>query len=230
MSIYRVLLSGGMDSAVCLAWAKTQAATVEGVFFNYGQQHLERERAAAAEMAELAGVVLRNEALALPASNLNGDASELDAASAVVPGRNRMFLLRAALMRPVASDLVIGACADDAEHFPDCRPLFYEEMRHLMRPVRIHTPLIDKSKSEVVAAARRFADVLNIDALSWVRASWSCYRGGDTPCGNCGACEARALAVACPFCTAEPGVKCYHPNHGFVQTHRERVAASLDLP
>ena len=224
MGIYRVLLSGGMDSAVCLAWAKTQAATVEGVFFDYGQQHKERESSAARSMAKAAGVRLRLETLSLPVSNLNGDADELDAASAVVPGRNRMFLLRAALMRPVAGDLVIGACADDAEHFPDCRPLFYEEMRHRMRPVRIHTPLIDKSKAEVLALGNSLRGGPGLLALSW-----SCYRGGETPCGNCGACEARALAVACPFCKADPGVKCYHPNHGFVQTHRERVNASLDL-
>ena len=222
--MYRVLLSGGMDSAVCLAWAKTQSATVEGVFFDYGQRHLERERSAAVEMAKAAGVVLRRDTVSLPASNLNSAGGELDAPSAVVPGRNRMFLLRAALMRPVAGDLVIGACADDAENFPDCRPLFYEEMRHLMRPVRIHTPLIDKTKAEVVEMARALRHGPELLALSW-----SCYEGGETPCGRCGACRARALAVACPFCTAAPGVRCYHPNHGFVETHRARVDASLDL-
>lgn len=227
--MYRVLLSGGMDSAVCLAWAKTQAATVECLFFDYGQRHLEREWAAAQSIARAAGVVLRRESLALPKATLNGEGDDLSPAAAVVPGRNRMFLLRAALRSPRVGHLVIGSCADDAAAFPDCRPLFYEEMRHLMRPVRIHTPLIDKTKAEVLAAAQRFSavgDALNVDAEAWVEMSWSCYRGGEKPCGRCGACTARAMAYPCEACKVPAGTRCHHPAFGWCDPCPSRIKAT----
>jgi len=193
--IARVLLSGGMDSAVCLAWAihGFGRGSVECVFFSYGQRHRDREYAAAVEVARHFGV--NHWAVKLDhlgGSSLTGDPGDLSGEAVVVPDRNATMLRQAARMFPPASVLVMGACADDWGVFPDCRPDFFDSMRAELSPISIETPLVNLNKRGVFILAQRYGGT---EILEW---TWSCYRGGGSPCGDCGACVARASAFIAP--------------------------------
>ena len=193
----RVLLSGGMDSAVCLAWAVKHHGRlddiVDAVSFDYGQRHAAKELDAAKKIAATARVPLTVYDISdgvgdwCPTnSSLVSEDGALLGSDVVVEGRNRALIVSAALLHdPKLPDAVVfGACADDHEVFEDCRPEFFREVEEELR-IPIYTPLINKTKEEVVQLAR------DIGALNLAVMSWSCYAGGDEPCGECGACLAR---------------------------------------
>ena len=197
----RVLLSGGMDSAVCLAWALRNHGmfdnVVDAVCFDYGQRHATKEVDAAKRIAATAGVPLTVYLVGdgigdwCPSGGLlTSGTGSLDGPSVVVPGRNRALIHAAALLHdPKLPDaLVFGACADDQEVFEDCRPEFFRSVEEELR-LPVYTPLIDKTKKEVVQLAKE------LGATALLIMSWSCYAGGDSPCGNCGACVARARGL-----------------------------------
>ena len=196
----RVLLSGGLDSAVCLAWAlrhrlpmtqnyDSDLDFVDAVGFHYGQRHV-KELEAARRIASVCGIRYRVAPLAgaVGGSSLTGGDGELSGSDVVVPDRNLRFLKAAALMRPFPDAIVIGACKDDQEVFEDCRPEFFREAEQITG-IQILTPLIDKTKAEVVELGH------SLGALGLIRLSWSCYAGGDQPCGKCGACVAREAGL-----------------------------------
>ena len=122
--------------------------------------------------------------------SLVSDGGDLFGSDVVVPGRNRALIVAAALLHdPKLPDaLVFGACADDQEVFEDCRPEFFRSVEAELR-IPVYTPLIDKTKEEVVSLAR------TLGATNLIVMSWSCYAGGDTPCKECGACLARAKGL-----------------------------------
>ena len=132
-----------------------------------------------------------------------------------VPLRNTFFLtLAAARLESLALDevekngvapedievsLFISANAVDYSGYPDCRPDFYESAVETLNrgskiwtqygiPFKIHTPLIEMSKADIV----RMAGDLNAP----IHMSWSCYRGGKVPCGECDSCLLRAKGFA----------------------------------
>jgi len=119
---------------------------------------------------------------------------------AFLPGRNVCFLSCALAVAGVygARSIWLGATADDAAGFPDCRPPFlhaWQQMASaaLAESIHLETPLLDATKRDVVALARAMA--IDIDA------TWSCYRPrydvtGAAPCGRCDACRLRAEALA----------------------------------
>ena len=99
-------------------------------------------------------------------------------------------------MSPEARDLDavwIGVNAVDFSGYPDCRPEFIEAFRQVAvtgqrrgvegRPVEIRTPLIDATKSDIVR--------LGVATHAPLHLTWSCYRSGDRPCGDCDACLLR---------------------------------------
>ena len=196
----RVLLSGGMDSAVCLAWAKrhrlpvgarydSDLDIVDAVGFHYGQRHA-KELEAARRIASMCRVRFRVVPIidGLGDSSLTGDDGELRGSDVVVPGRNFKFLECAALLRPFPDAIVIGACKDDQADFEDCRPEFFEAAEDRLG-VPILTPLIDKTKEEVVRLGH------SLGAASLITLSWSCYAGGERPCRECQACVARDAGI-----------------------------------
>jgi 7-cyano-7-deazaguanine synthase len=187
-----VLLSGGLDSAVCLAM---QTGPVDCLTVDYGQRH-RREIQAAADIAKMYGanhtiVTLNPELFAGSALTgavevPDGHAKAPDAT--YVPARNTVLLaLAAARAESIGSRrVVIGANADDAAGYPDCRRKYLEAFRDVLQQgtvghVWIQAPLLGMTKSEV----RQMADELGVP-VDW---TWSCYAGGDTPCGVCGACQ-----------------------------------------
>ncbi len=207
-----VLLSGGMDSATCLALARRDERRVHALTVLYGQRHA-REVRAARVLARRFGVE-RHVVLDLPLGALldstltrrsralpRRSASEKGIPPTYVPARNTI-LLAVALGYAESQHLgaiYLGANAIDYSGYPDCRPPFlhaFEKVARLGtkvgvetgRGVRIRAPLLRLSKTEIVRLGERLG-------VPW-GLTWSCYAGGTRPCGVCDACRLRAKGFA----------------------------------
>lgn len=210
------LLSGGLDSATCLALARREGYACYALSFDYGQRH-RVELDAAARVARSLGAE-RHQVVEIGLDKFGGSAltadiavpkaRALDAMSQAipltyVPARNTIFLSLALAWAEVleSSDIFIGVNALDYSGYPDCRPEFieaYERMANLATKagvedrtrLRIHTPLIRLSKAEII----RLAAELGVPfALTH-----SCYdpRPDGSPCGECDACLLRRKGFA----------------------------------
>jgi 7-cyano-7-deazaguanine synthase len=206
-----VLLSGGLDSATVLAMAQQADYTVHALSFRYGQRHqLELERAAQlAQAASVAQHVIVDINLAqFGGSALTADidvpkhesADQIggDIPVTYVPARNTVFLsLALAYAESIgAVDIFIGVNALDYSGYPDCRPEFisaFEIMANLAtkagvegsQPLRIHTPLSNMTKAEIIARGLE----LGVDYAH----TTSCYDplSNGQPCQHCDACLLR---------------------------------------
>jgi 7-cyano-7-deazaguanine synthase len=205
------LLSGGLDSATCLAYARAEGFACYALSFDYGQRH-KIELDAAARVAAVLGVerhiVAKISLDAFGGSALTADiavpkARSLDAMShgipvTYVPARNTIFLSFALAWAEVleSADIFIGVNALDYSGYPDCRPEFiaaYERMANLATKagvegrthLKIHTPLILLSKAQIVALGRKLG-------VPFGR-THSCYdpTPEGNPCGQCDACLLR---------------------------------------
>ena len=203
-----VLLSGGMDSATCLALAARHHRPVHALTVDYGQRHA-RELRSARALARRFGAA-RHVALSLPLgplldSSLTRPGRRLPAGgtprgripSTYVPARNTILLAVAlgyAESHRLGS-IYLGANAIDYSGYPDCRPGFLRAFERLARlgtrqgvaggpAVRVRAPLLALSKAEIVRLGERLG-------VPW-GLTWSCYAGGARPCGRCDACRLRA--------------------------------------
>jgi 7-cyano-7-deazaguanine synthase len=207
-----VLLSGGLDSATSLAWARAEGFAVHALTIAYGQRH-GIEVARAGELARRIGVA-SHRVLQLDLSFLAGSAltdrrievpksrSDEEIASGIpvtyVPARNTVFLaLAMAWAESIgACDLVIGVNAVDYSGYPDCRPEFLRAFESVARlgtktgssgePWTVHAPLSGASKAEIVARAVALGVPIELTV--------SCYEPGEdgAACGLCDACRLRA--------------------------------------
>jgi 7-cyano-7-deazaguanine synthase len=201
-----VLVSGGLDSATTLAIARQDSHACHALSFDYGQRH-RLELDAARRVANALGAV-RHHLLAMPIGDF-GHSALTDASIAVpetpgqgipvtyVPARNTVFLACALGLAEVlgARDIYIGVNAVDYSGYPDCRPEFiraFEALANLAtkaaiegRTVRIHAPLIEWSKAEII---RRGVE-LGVDYSITV----SCYQPDEQgrACGRCDSCRLR---------------------------------------
>lgn len=185
-----VLLSGGMDSSACAVLAQRTGEPTRAILVDYGQPHRDQELGRAQMLAMRIGMPWD----VVPVSSAFGALRPRDmAASPTVTGRNAVLLALAAshgaAWFPGDVTVWIGACADDAATFPDCRRPFLDAMGGAMsaaldRTVRIVAPFLDATKRQMVANA----DGPTLEAM---RQSWSCYRGGVTPCATCTPCRLR---------------------------------------
>lgn len=206
-----VLVSGGIDSAVCLAIAKSEGYEAYALTFQYQQRHLV-EVEAARRVAVALGAQ-EHLVLDLPLGQIGGSALTTDTPVpkdvplhemphripvTYVPARNTIFLSLALAWAEVlgTGDIFIGVNALDYAGYPDCRPDYvraYEVMANLATKkamegellVRVHTPLILLSKAEII----RKGIELGVD----FRITHSCYdpdaRG--LACGHCDSCQLR---------------------------------------
>ncbi|MDX9995863.1 MAG: 7-cyano-7-deazaguanine synthase QueC [Rhodocyclaceae bacterium] len=207
-----VLLSGGLDSATCLAIANSQGFTCHCLSVDYGQRHA-AELAAAARMADALGAIAHR-TLHLDMAQFGGSALT-DPGIAVptagvqagipvtyVPARNTIMLSLALGWAEIlgAQDIFVGVNAVDYSGYPDCRPAFieaFERMANLAtkagvegHALRIHAPLIDLSKAQII----RRGMALGIDYAHTV----SCYQADEAgqACGVCDACRLRQEGFA----------------------------------
>ncbi len=206
-----LLLSGGLDSCTTLAIAQEQGYDVHAISFRYGQRHA-HELSAAAEIARTmrvsAHVTLDINLGDLVASALTSDIpvpkhdSADDIASNIpvtyVPARNTVFLSFALgwAEELKAADIFLGVNALDYSGYPDCRPEYltaFEALANLATKsatqegvrTRIHAPLIDMTKAQIIAAGLE----LGVD----YSLTTSCYDPDlqGVACGQCDACLLR---------------------------------------
>jgi len=219
MSAALVLFSAGQDSATCLAWALTRYRRVETIGFDYGQRHAIELTQRPLVRAALSGLrpdwVLGEDVVvdlkgygALAESALTADrAIRMEAnglPSTFVPGRNLVFLAVAAAhaYRRGIDTLVGGMCETDYSGYPDCRRVTLDAMERaltlgLAEPLRIETPLMQRTKAQTWALAQELGGDALVDLIRFD--THTCYQGDRTHrhdwgygCGACPACELRA--------------------------------------
>ena len=206
-----VILSGGLDSTVCTALAARDHTDLVALTFDYGQRHrIELTRAAVVashygaeqlvvpiDLSHWGGSALTDSSVAVPTP----DGAGTDAIPVTyVPARNLVFLSLAMAVAEVrdVDAVYLGVNALDYSGYPDCRPEFVDAFRRAAalalkrgvegRPVDIRTPLVDLAKADIVH--------LGIELDAPLHLTWSCYRGGPRPCGDCDACHLRAKGFA----------------------------------
>lgn len=205
-----VLLSGGLDSSTCAAQAIADGYAVTALSFDYGQRH-ERELQAAAEIARSLNIVdhriirvnlaqwggssLTDERLSLPTNGVKPG----EIPSTYVPGRNTVFIAIALSLAEAieAQAIYLGINAVDYSGYPDCRPAYLSAFQDLAalsskaglegRAPQLIAPLVMDSKVDIVRRAVR----LGVP----IEKTWSCYQGGNRPCGVCDSCRIRDEAL-----------------------------------
>lgn len=200
-----ISLSGGLDSTTCLAWAVDKGYNCYCVSFDYGQRHI-REMKSAKAVARYYKTPLYEIRLNFPwlkKSSLvdknkkipNKKYEEIlkgNIPSTYVPGRNLVFtsILISYADAVKADAVILGPNAIDYSGYPDCRPSFYKALSKAVRygtekgDIKIITPIINMSKKEIIKLAIKLKAPLHL--------SWSCYFGGEKPCGKCDSCKLRA--------------------------------------
>lgn len=204
------LLSGGLDSATGAALAMKAGFRVIGLSFDYGQRH-RRELDAAVDIAnalnlaehhtikvDLAmwgGSSLTDHAQTLPTNGVEPGIIP----STYVPGRNTVFIaIGLSLAEARGADrLVLGVNAVDYSGYPDCRPDYLEAFQDLAdlssragregHGPKLWAPLVEWSKQKIAEEA------LHLGVP--IESTWSCYSGGDVPCGVCDSCRIRDEAL-----------------------------------
>lgn len=206
-----VLLSGGLDSATCLAMAQAEGYSCHTLAFDYGQRH--RVELAAAERLSRAMGAASHRVVELGLRQIGGSALTDDSIAVpeeasegipvtYVPARNTVFLALALGLAEVqdARAIYIGVNAVDYSGYPDCRPAFIEAFQQMAdlatragtegHGPRLVTPLIDLSKADII----RRGTALGVDYGLTV----SCYQadGQGRACGKCDSCRLRARGFA----------------------------------
>lgn len=200
-----VLLSGGLDSATCVAEAAATGFECHTLAVDYGQRH-RAELAAAERVSEALDAnshrVVAVDLRAIGGSALTDDIPVPESGTGgipvtYVPARNTLLLSLAMGHAEVigACDLFVGVNAVDYSGYPDCRPQFIAAFEGLARvatkagaegrPMKVHTPLIHLSKAAII----RRGQALGVDYSLTV----SCYRADDAgrACGCCDSCRLR---------------------------------------
>ena len=204
-----ILLSGGLDSTTCLAIAKSKGYHIHALTVNYGQRHkfellsarniidryqIKNHSILDIDLTQFGGSALTDE-INVPKDR--SDAEMLDIPATYVPARNTVFLSLALAWAETLSayDIFIGVNALDYSGYPDCRPEYisaFEKTANLATKAgvsgtnfRIHTPLIDMRKSEIILTGIKLGVDYSLTS--------SCYdpNKDGTPCGHCDACILR---------------------------------------
>jgi len=193
-----VLLSGGLDSAVALYYAKAKGYKCLCLIFDYGQRH-RKEILQAQRIAKAAGCLYKVLKITFP---WKGSAlldkkikipARLSAGVPVtyVPGRNIIFLSFAISLAETikARAVFIGAHSQDYSGYPDCRPEFLRAFGRMAKvgtlgKYEILAPLLRKNKSQIIRLGKKLGVPFEL--------TWSCYSGGKYPCGKCDSCRYRS--------------------------------------
>jgi 7-cyano-7-deazaguanine synthase len=202
-----VILSGGMDSAVCLYQARKAGYQTYALSFNYGQRH-GKELECAKRLGQLAGVaehrfldlprptnnVLSDDGILPARRSLNDMVSQIPAT--YVPARNTLFIAFALQMAEEidADKIYVGITGMDYSGYPDCRPEYILAWQNLINlatkkttqdkgKIQLEAPLQFLYKPEIV----KLGESLGVP----FEHTWTCYAGGDQPCLRCDSCLLR---------------------------------------
>lgn len=206
-----VLLSGGLDSTTALYVAKSQGYDeIYALTFIYGQKH-DKELQSAITVARKAEVkehkivnLMLNQwsGCSLTDPNMeiqDGNAERQDIPDTYVPARNMVFLSVAASWADALNitDIFIGVSEVDYSGYVDCREEFIKAMEQAINAgtvlgaekkqhITIHAPFMHITKAKEIL----WGAELGVDFSQ----TWTCYRGGEKPCGTCDSCLLRAKA------------------------------------
>lgn len=202
------LFSGGLDSTTVLYHALHEGFNVTALTIHYGQLHDREIESAKTIAADLkiphyivpislpwGGSALLDLSIAIPVGR---DVIEMskEIPATYVPARNSIFLsMAASAAEALKADVIFfGANALDYSGYPDCRPEYLEAFREMIRrgtkagaegkTIRIEAPLLRMSKKEIVELGTQLGVPFE--------KTWSCYQGGQAPCGECDSCKLRA--------------------------------------
>lgn len=205
-----VLLSGGLDSATTAAIAIKAGYEAIALSFRYGQRH-DKEIKAATKIAQAlniqqhhiievnlsqwGGSSLTDTSIEIPTQGVESDVIP----STYVPGRNTVFIAIALSLAEAkgATAIYLGINAVDYSGYPDCRPEYlaaYQKLANLSsktategNTIQLVAPLVKDSKLDIVHRA------LSLGVP--IEKTWSCYQGGEQPCGVCDSCRIRDRAL-----------------------------------
>ncbi len=200
-----VIFSGGLDSTTLLYHLTSAGHKVKALSVDYGQRH-SRELQAAARICEVAAVehrivhlsglasifgdnALTEHATQIPA----GEYGPSTMAVTTVPNRN-MILLAIATAWAIACEfdaVAFGAHSGEYTPYPDCRPEFAAAMNCATqlcddRAIEVLSPFVSWDKSDIVRHGQELGVPFEL--------TWSCYAGGESPCGQCATCRDRMNA------------------------------------
>jgi 7-cyano-7-deazaguanine synthase len=205
-----ILLSGGLDSATAAAQAIADGYEAIAISFRYGQRH-ERELLAAKQVADFlkikehfivdvnlgqwGGSALTDASLDVPTDGVQSDQIPIT----YVPGRNTVFIAIALSLAESkgAEAIYLGINAVDYSGYPDCRPDYLEAFQKLAalsskvgvegHAPKLIAPLVMDAKVDIVRRAKGLGVPIEL--------TWSCYQGGEVPCGVCDSCRIRDRAM-----------------------------------
>lgn len=205
-----VLLSGGLDSATVAAQAQVDGYEVIALSLFYGQRH-DRELDAAKAIVQ-ALQIKTHHMLEVPLAQWGGSSltdkhqslpTQLSESGVIpstyVPGRNTVFIAIALSLAEAvgAAAIYLGINAVDYSGYPDCRPDYlaaFQQLANLSSKVGIEghapqliAPLVLDSKVDIVRRALSLGVPIEL--------TWSCYQGGEIPCGVCDSCRIRDRAL-----------------------------------
>ncbi|MDD5205932.1 MAG: 7-cyano-7-deazaguanine synthase QueC [Desulfobacterales bacterium] len=221
-----VLLSGGLDSAVNLAWAAENTEIALALTFDYGQRAAGREIESASRLAEhysapwlslkldwlreITATALVRRDLKLPELSLqeldDSACKARDSAAAVwVPNRNGLFINIAACYaeKEKASLIIAGLNSEEGATFPDHTPEFVEAINNSLKhstleKTRVFSCTMALTKEQIFSLAIKHKLPLNL--------LWSCYEGGKKQCGRCESCLRLKRAAAAAGTLPEGGL------------------------
>lgn len=201
-----VLVSGGMDSAVCLAIAKDMGiSNINALHLNYGQRTEQRELKSFISLLDfyqiksklivdvgyfkqIGGSSLTDQKIEVAINQIPGEAIP----TSYVPFRNANILGIAVAWAEIigADSIFIGANQLDSSGYPDCRQEFYDAYQNVINlgtkpetDIRIITPLINMTKKEIVLKGFQLGVPFEL--------TWSCYKNSEFACGVCDSCQLR---------------------------------------
>ncbi len=206
------LVSGGLDSLVVAGMVRAAGYRLFALTIDYNQRHRIELKAASmvaerlgaerhiilpVNLTSFGGSALTDEGIAVPKEGI-----EDGIPITYVPARNTIFLSLALGWAEAigARDIAIGVNALDYSGYPDCRPAFISSFEAMASAAtkagdeggafKVHTPLIDMSKADIVKAGVELGLDLGL--------SWSCYDPTEDgkPCGQCDSCRLRAKGFA----------------------------------
>lgn len=221
-----ILLSGGLDSATCLAIAKQQGYLCYGLSFHYGQRHRAELQAArqlacqfeceAYEVVELGIGSLGGSALTDQTLTIHEYNPSSKIPNTYVPARNTIFFSIALGWAEIlkADHIFCGISAVDYSNYPDCRPEYlsaWQTLAHLAtrsgamgKPIQFHAPLIYLNKAEIIQLGVQFGVNYGLTI--------SCYQATEDglACGICDSCVIRARGFEN---AGVPDPTRYHPHY-----------------
>ncbi|MBI5325860.1 MAG: 7-cyano-7-deazaguanine synthase QueC [Ignavibacteriae bacterium] len=200
-----ILMSGGMDSALCAGIANIEGYELAALHLNYKQRTESRELKAFEDLTEFYHIskklIINIEHLSLiGGSSLTdtsikvekADTSRAEIPTSYVPFRNANILSIAVSWAEVigADAIYIGASQADSSGYPDCRKDFFDAFQLSINmgtkpdtKIKIETPLIDLTKKDIVQLGTKLKVPFHL--------TWSCYKQEETACGECDSCALR---------------------------------------